>query len=82
LDEAIAERPNVILLDNFLPVDVREAVSRVRNNPRGHIRLEASGGITLETVRIFAEAGVDWISVGALTHSAPASDISLEIRVK
>jgi nicotinate-nucleotide pyrophosphorylase (carboxylating) len=83
LDEAIVERPDVILLDNFSPADVRKAVPRVRqNDSRGAIRLEASGGITLETVRAFAETGVDWISVGALTHSAPAADISLEIRVK
>lgn len=82
LDEALAERPDVILLDNFSPTDVREAVLRARSSPRGNIRLEASGGITLESVRTFAEAGVDWISVGALTHSAPAADISLEIRVK
>jgi nicotinate-nucleotide pyrophosphorylase (carboxylating) len=43
------------------------------------IRIEASGGITLANVREFAEAGVDWISVGALTHSAPAADLSFEI---
>jgi nicotinate-nucleotide pyrophosphorylase (carboxylating) len=87
LREASAEAPDVILLDNFTPDQVREAVQYVRGmeNERGvetsrKIIIEASGGITLATVRQFAEAGADWISVGALTHSAPAADISLEIR--
>ncbi len=80
LEEAVAERPDVILVDNFNPAQARDAVAAVRaRHLQKPIRIEASGGITLETVREFAEAGVDWISVGALTHSAPASDISLEI---
>ena len=77
---ALRHAPDVILLDNMSPSLVREAVEEVGEfaSPR-KIRTEASGGITLENVREFAEAGVDWISVGALTHSAPAVDISFEI---
>jgi len=62
-----------ILLDNMSPDELREAVELVR----GRAELEASGGITLESVRAVAETGVDYISVGALTHSAPALDVSL-----
>ena len=69
-----------ILLDNMTPVTVAEAVAVTRAHPRGRdCWIEASGGITLETVRAYAEAGVDTISVGALTHSAPAVDIALDI---
>ncbi len=77
--------PDVILLDNMQPAEVRRAVEQVRlmENTRPNltkkIRIEASGGITLANVRQFAETGVDWISVGALTHSAPAVDLSFEI---
>jgi nicotinate-nucleotide pyrophosphorylase (carboxylating) len=62
-----------ILLDNMSPAQLREAVEHVA----GRAELEASGGATLETVREIAETGVDFISVGALTHSAPALDFSL-----
>ncbi len=83
LDElraAFAYGPDVILLDNMSPALVRQAVEQVRtHDPARKIRTEASGGITLVNVREFAEAGVDWISVGALTHSAPAMDLSFEI---
>jgi nicotinate-nucleotide pyrophosphorylase (carboxylating) len=83
LDElraALAHSPDVILLDNMNPAMVRDAVEQVRiYDPARKIRTEASGGITLANVREFAEAGVDWISVGALTHSAPAVDLSFEI---
>jgi len=83
LDElraALAHNPDLIMLDNMSPGLVRQAVGEVREHPAPHkIRTEASGGITLNNVREFAEAGVDWISVGALTHSAPAVDISFEI---
>jgi nicotinate-nucleotide pyrophosphorylase (carboxylating) len=83
LDElraALAHSPDVVLLDNMNPALVREAVEQVRAyDPARKIRTEASGGITLGNVREFAEAGVDWISVGALTHSAPAVDLSFEI---
>ncbi|MGB6546373.1 MAG: carboxylating nicotinate-nucleotide diphosphorylase [Candidatus Acidiferrales bacterium] len=80
LDEALREQPGAILLDNFTPELTREAVARARaRDPEHRIALESSGGITLPNVRQFAEAGVDRISIGALTHSAPAADISLEI---
>lgn len=75
LEEAIEAGAQMILLDNFTPEDVRAAVAQVR----GRVPLEASGGIRLENVRAFAEAGVDYIAIGALTHSAPAADVSLEI---
>jgi len=67
---------DVVLLDNMPPELMREAV---RLRPP-HIRLEASGGVTLDAIRAIAETGVDFISVGALTHSAPAVDFSLEIQ--
>ena len=80
LYEALAAGADAILLDNMTPEQTREAVHLVRQTPGGeHILLESSGGITLQTVRLYAEAGVDLISVGALTHSAPAVDISLEM---
>src|SRR4029077_17635510 len=83
LDElraALKHNPDVILLDNMNPPLVRQAVEQVRKHSApNQIRTEASGGITLDNVREFAEAGVDWISVGALTHSAPAVDLSFEI---
>ena len=62
-----------LLLDNLAPADLRRAVELAR----GRAELEASGGVTLETIRAVAETGVDFISVGALTHSAPALDVSL-----
>jgi nicotinate-nucleotide pyrophosphorylase (carboxylating) len=73
-DEALAAGSDVILLDNFSTGDLREAVRRAQ----GRVVLEASGGVNLETVRSIAETGVDVISVGALTHSAPALDIGLD----
>ena len=80
LHASLAYTPDVILLDNMTPTQVRQAVQQVRaHDPSRNIRTEASGGITLGNVRQFAEAGVDWISVGALTHSAPAVDLSFEI---
>ncbi|MBW8815724.1 MAG: carboxylating nicotinate-nucleotide diphosphorylase [Caulobacterales bacterium] len=74
LQEALAHDPDVIMLDNFTVADLREAVSLVA----GRVTLEASGGVTLETVRDIAETGVDVISVGALTHSAKVLDIGLD----
>lgn len=79
LGEALAHAPSVVMLDNFSLVDLREAVARRdAAGLKGRVRLEASGGITLETVRAVAETGVDGISVGALTHSAPVLDIGLD----
>jgi nicotinate-nucleotide pyrophosphorylase (carboxylating) len=69
------EGVDVILLDNMTTGELREAVAL----GAGRVQFEASGGVTLETVRAIAATGVDFISVGALTHSAPAVDLSLEI---
>lgn len=74
LAEALAEGPDVILLDNFSLEDMRTAVHAVA----GRAVLEASGGVSLETVRAIAETGVNVISIGALTHSAPALDVGLD----
>ena len=70
---------DVILLDNMSPPQLREAVALRGADTR--VQFEASGGVRLETVRAIAETGVDWISVGALTHSATAIDYSLEFLV-
>ncbi len=75
LDEALALGVDRVMLDNMSPDTMRQAVQRTA----GRVELEASGGITLESVRAVAETGVDLISVGALTHSVQALDISLEI---
>jgi nicotinate-nucleotide pyrophosphorylase (carboxylating) len=74
LDEALPFLPTCIMLDNFSLADLRTAVARVN----GRVLLEASGGVNLTTVRAIAETGVDVISVGALTHSAPCLDIGLD----
>jgi nicotinate-nucleotide pyrophosphorylase (carboxylating) len=80
LQEALKWEVDAVLLDNMKPEMVRQAVEMVHAHRIGGKPLvEASGGITLDNVRRFAEAGVDRISVGALTHSAPAVDISFEI---
>jgi nicotinate-nucleotide pyrophosphorylase (carboxylating) len=73
VDEALAAGATRILLDNMGPDELRAVVAHVA----GRARLEASGGIGFETLRSHAETGVDWISIGALTHSAPALDLSL-----
>jgi nicotinate-nucleotide pyrophosphorylase (carboxylating) len=80
VDEALSAAAEIdlaggfrILLDNMTPAQLREAVELVA----GRAELEASGGFTLDTIREVAETGVDFISVGALTHSAPALDLSL-----
>ena len=78
LEEALELGAEAVLLDNMSPAQVKEAVERVRKQP-GWISIEASGGIVLENIRAYAEAGVDFISVGALTHSAKAADISMSI---
>jgi nicotinate-nucleotide pyrophosphorylase (carboxylating) len=75
IDEALAEGAEMVLLDNFTPEEVRRAVAHVA----GRVPVEVSGGVRLETVRAYAEAGPDYIAVGALTHSAGAVDISLEV---
>ncbi len=77
LKEALNSGADVILLDNMIPVQVRQAV-RLRNQAKSKALLEASGGITLRNVRAYAAAGVERISVGSLTHSHQALDMSLE----
>ncbi len=76
-DEALACAPDIVLLDNMDPATMREAVRR-RDAAAPKVLLEASGGVTLATVRAVAESGVDRVSVGALTHSSPALDIALD----
>lgn len=73
LEEALALSPDVILLDNMDPPTLRQAVARTEDR----VPLEASGNVTLDTVATVAETGVDRISVGALTHSAPTLDLSI-----
>ncbi len=78
LNEALECGAEAILLDNMTPAQVKEAVDRIRIEKRW-IPTEASGGIVLENIRAYAETGVDFISVGALTHSARAADIAMAI---
>ena len=75
LDAALAEGAEIILLDNMPLDEIREAVRR----SRGRAAIEISGGVTLERVHVLAGTGAEYVSVGALTHSAPAADISFEI---
>jgi len=75
VDEAVAAGADIILVDN-LPLDqVREAVSRIR----GRAKVELSGGVTLDRLPALAKTGADYVSIGALTHSAPAMDLSFEL---
>jgi nicotinate-nucleotide pyrophosphorylase (carboxylating) len=74
LEEALAQGVDAILLDNMSLEDMRRAVALAK----GKAVLEASGNVTLETVRAIAETGVDYISSGAITHSAPNLDIGLD----
>jgi nicotinate-nucleotide pyrophosphorylase (carboxylating) len=67
---------DIILLDNMKSAQLREAVALRKTNP---VKLEASGGVNLHTVRQIAATGVDYVSVGAITHSAPAVDLSLDV---
>ena len=78
LEDALEIGAEAILLDNMSPAQVKTAVERIRKEERW-IPIEASGGIVLENIRAYAEAGPDFISVGALTHSAKAADISMRI---
>ena len=80
LEEALAAGADIIMLDNFSIEDVREASRRAKAHPRRPL-LEVSGGITLERIGVLAGAGIDVISVGALTHSAPAADIALDLKL-
>jgi nicotinate-nucleotide pyrophosphorylase (carboxylating) len=75
VDEALAAGANVILVDNMSTANIAEAVRRAK----GRAAIEISGGVTLERIPELAATGADFVSVGALTHSAPAIDISFEI---
>jgi nicotinate-nucleotide pyrophosphorylase (carboxylating) len=77
IDEALAAEAPRLLLDNMDDAQLRAAVAQVA----GRAELEASGGVTLQTLRACAETGVEWVSMGALTHSAPALDLSLLLEV-
>ena len=76
LDEVLQAGADLVLLDNFTVPDLRAAVAR----NAGQARLEASGGLSLEVARKVAETGVDYLAVGALTHSAPVLDIGADLR--
>lgn len=75
LDQALAAGADIVMLDNFAPADVAVGVAKAR----GKALVEVSGGITLERIAELARAGVDVISSGALTHSAPSADIALDL---
>jgi nicotinate-nucleotide pyrophosphorylase (carboxylating) len=77
LDEALAAGPDIIMLDNMEPARLRQAVAKIA----GRAVVEASGNVTLEIVRAIAETGVNLISSGWITHSAPALDIALDVEV-
>jgi nicotinate-nucleotide pyrophosphorylase (carboxylating) len=77
VDAAIAAGVDAILLDNLSTADIRDAVARIA----GRAKVEISGGVTLDRLPELAETGADYVSIGALTHSAPAADLSLEIEV-
>ena len=78
-EQALQHGAEAILLDNMTPEQVRQAVERVATLDR-KVPLEASGGINLQNVRQYAETGVDFISIGALTHSVPATDLSMRLQ--
>ena len=76
LTEAASAGAQLVLLDNMTPEQCKQAVAQVA----GKVKLEASGGITLENAKAYAESGVDFLAIGALTHSSPALDIGLDFR--
>ena len=79
LDEAMDAGADIIMLDNFNPQQMTAAVAHCRNQTGGRIKLEASGGITTDTLREYAETGVDYISIGALTKDCKAIDLSMRL---
>jgi nicotinate-nucleotide pyrophosphorylase (carboxylating) len=78
VDEALAAGADIILLDNMSIDDMRHAVSRTR----GRVKTEISGGVTLDRLPELASLGADYVSIGALTHSAPAADLAFELELK
>ena len=83
VQEAIDQAADIVMLDNMKPAMMSDACRMIWAAPardKGLLRIEASGNVGLDNVRQVAECGVDYISVGALTHSAPALDFSLRLR--
>ncbi len=78
LRDVLPQKPDLVLLDNMSPAQCKEAVALVN----GACKLEASGGISIDNARAYAESGVDYIAIGALTHSAPVFDIGLDLRAE
>ncbi|WP_410660696.1 carboxylating nicotinate-nucleotide diphosphorylase [Amycolatopsis sp. lyj-112] len=79
LEEALAAGADEVLLDNFTPDECAKAVDR-RDEVSPKTRLESSGGLRLDVARAYAESGVDFLAVGALTHSSPALDLGMDLR--
>ena len=78
LKEVATQKPDLVLLDNMSPAQCKEAVTFVA----GRFKLEASGGISLENALAYAQSGVDYLAIGALTHSAPVLDIGLDMKLE
>lgn len=78
LEEVATQSPDLVLLDNMTPTQCKEAVVFVA----GRFKLEASGGISLESAKAYAQSGVDYLAIGALTHSAPVLDIGLDLKLE
>jgi nicotinate-nucleotide pyrophosphorylase (carboxylating) len=78
LKEVAPQSPDLVLLDNMTPAQCKEAVEFVA----GRFKLEASGGISLENALAYAQSGVDYLAIGALTHSAPVLDIGLDMKLE
>ena len=78
LKEVATQKPDLVLLDNMSPAQCKEAVAFVA----GRFKLEASGGISLENALAYAQSGVDYLAIGALTHSAPVLDIGLDMKLE
>jgi nicotinate-nucleotide pyrophosphorylase (carboxylating) len=82
LDQALEDRADHLLLDNLTPQHATEWIARIRSRAGcAHTKVELSGGITLDTVRAYAETGADFVSVGAITHSARAVDIGFRLEL-
>jgi nicotinate-nucleotide pyrophosphorylase (carboxylating) len=75
VDEAVQSGAEIILLDNLTTDQIKDAVARIA----GRAKIEISGGVTLERIPELARTGADYVSIGALTHSAPAADLSFEL---
>ena len=78
LDEALNSKADIVMLDNMNPEEIKQAVKTIRGKRGDSTKIEASGNVTLESLEEICKTGIDLISVGAITHSAPAIDFSLE----